>query len=62
MFKVGDKVEYRGSDSYYTGIIVSIFFKLNGTSERCVVEDERGLLLIKSLSNAVRLDAGKNGE
>ena len=50
--KVGDTVEYSGKDSYYKGVIVCIFKKLNGTSERCVVEDERGLLLIKSLSNA----------
>jgi len=62
MFKVGDKVEYRGSDSYYTGIIVSIFFKLNGKSERCVVEDERGLLLIKSLSNAIKVEDEKTGK
>jgi hypothetical protein len=62
MFIVGDKVEYRGSDSYYTGIIVSIFFKLNGKSERCVVEDERGLLLIKSLSNAIKVEDEKTGK
>lgn len=52
---VGTMVEYRGQDSYYKGRIVSVFSKLNGTSIRCVVENDDGLLLIKSLSNAVML-------
>lgn len=51
-FKVGDVVEYNGQDSYYKGTIVCIFTKLNGSSQRCVVENTDGLLLIKSLGNA----------
>ena len=44
--QVGDLVEFSGKDSYYFGTVVCIFEKLQG-AERCVVEDERGLLLIK---------------
>jgi putative ribosome biogenesis GTPase RsgA len=51
--KVGDRVRYEGADSKYSGTIVCIFTKLNGTSQRCCVENTDGLLLIKSLSNAL---------
>lgn len=56
--KVGDLVEFAGEDSYFKGRIVSLFRKLpkdfnvehafidNGPL-RCVVQDDRGLLLIK---------------
>jgi len=50
---VGDEVEFKGQDSYFKGTIVSIFTKLDGKSVRCVVQDERGLLLIKLPSSAI---------
>ena len=53
MLKLGDYVEFKGSDSYYKGVVVALFYKLNGESERCVVEDDRGLLLIKNPKSAV---------
>lgn len=46
--KSGMLVEFKGKDSYFKGRVVSVFTKLNGKSVRCVVEDERGLLLIKN--------------
>lgn len=57
MCKVGDIVEFSGQDSYYKGVVVSIFTKLDGVSQRCVVQDERGLLLIKNPSRAKVLDS-----
>lgn len=54
--KVGDLVEFTNTDAYYKGIVVSVFYKLNGESERCVVEDDRGLLLIKNPKQAVLLN------
>lgn len=54
--KVGDYVKYEGADSRYWGTIVCIFTKMNGTSVRCVVENQDGLLLIKSLSNALPVE------
>lgn len=51
MVKVGDIVEFKGEDSQYSGVVVAVFNKINGTT-RCVVEDERGLLLIKNPKNA----------
>jgi hypothetical protein len=51
MVDVGDTVEFKGQDSYYKGVVVCIFKKLNG-AVRCVVEDDRGLLLIKDPSKA----------
>ena len=55
MCSVGDKVEFKGKDSYFCGIVVSVFTKLDGVSVRCVVQDERGLLLIKNPSSAVKV-------
>jgi len=52
MIKVGDEVEFSGKDSYFRGTVVSIFTKLNGVDVRCVVQDSRGLLLIKNPSSA----------
>lgn len=52
--KIGDKVDFKGSDSFYSGTVISIFIKLNGTSKRCCVEDSRGLILIKNPSSALK--------
>jgi len=52
MCSVGDTVEFKGKDSYYKGVVVCLFTKLNGTSVRCIVEDHNGLLLIKNPSSA----------
>lgn len=51
--KVGDIVEFKGKDSYFKGTIVSVFTKLDGKSVRCVVQDDRGLLLIKNPNQAI---------
>lgn len=51
--QVGDLVEFSGEDSYYKGVIVCIFTKLDGKSVRLIVEDDRGLLLIKSPARAI---------
>ena len=48
---IGDLVEFNGQDSYYIGVVVTVFEKLNG-AVRCVVEDDRGLLLIKDPARA----------
>ena len=53
MLKLGDLVEFKGKDSYFCGTVVSIFTKLNGQTQRIVVEDSRGLLLIKNIEQAV---------
>lgn len=50
--KEGDLVEFIGLDSYFKGTIVCIFTKLNGVSKRCIVQDDRGLLLIKNPKDA----------
>lgn len=52
MVEVGDEVEFVGKDSYFRGVIVAVFVKLDGKSVRCVVQDDRGLLLIKNPSSA----------
>jgi len=44
---LGELVEFSNTDAYYKGKVVCVFEKLNG-SIRCVVEDDRGLLLIKN--------------
>ena len=44
--KVGDRVLFEGQDSKYEGEIVCIFQKKSG-AVRTIVEDDRGLLLIK---------------
>lgn len=49
--KVGDVVEFVGKDSYYKGEVVALFSKKNG-AVRCIVEDDRGLLLIKNPKDA----------
>ena len=54
--RVGDLVEFSGEDSYYKGTIVCIFTKLNGKSVRLIVEDDRGLLLIKGPKQAKLLN------
>jgi len=46
--KEGDYVEFRGDDSHYGGQVVCVFTKKDGESTRCIVEDSRGLLLIKN--------------
>lgn len=51
MVDVGNTVEFKGQDSYYKGVVVALFKKLNG-AVRCIVEDDRGLLLIKDPSKA----------
>lgn len=51
MVEVGDVVEFKGEDSEYTGVVVAVFNKINGAT-RCIVEDERGLLLIKNPKSA----------
>jgi hypothetical protein len=53
VLKLGDLVEFKGKDSYFCGTVVSIFTKLNGQTQRIVVEDSRGLLLIKNIEQAV---------
>lgn len=53
---VGDLVEFAGKDSYYKGFVVSIFHKKDNENEiRCVVEDDRGLLLIKHPDKAKKI-------
>jgi hypothetical protein len=42
MVKIGDLAEFKGKDSYFKGVVVSIFTKLDGESVRCVVQDDRG--------------------
>lgn len=51
--KVGDIVEFKGKDSYFKGAVVAVFTKLDGKSVRCVVQDDRGLLLIKNPEQAI---------
>ena len=51
--KVGDMVEFSNTDAYFKGTVVSIFYKLDGESVRCVVQDDRGLLLIKNPKHAI---------
>ena len=51
MVEVGDVVEFKDEDSQYTGVAVAVFNKINGAT-RCIVEDERGLLLIKNPKSA----------
>jgi hypothetical protein len=53
---VGDLVEFTNTDAYYKGIVVAIFYKLDGYSQRCVVEDDRGLLLIKNPKQAIKIN------
>ena len=54
LIQVGDTVEFDGTDSYYKGIVVAMFEKIGG-SLRCVVEDDRGLLLIKNPARAKKI-------
>jgi len=46
----GDYVVCEGEDSYFEGWVVSVFPKRNGKL-RLVIEDQRGLLLIKGPAN-----------
>jgi len=55
MISRGDKLEFAGKDSYYKGVVVSVFQKKSG-AVRCVVEDDRGLLLIKNPDQGVKVD------
>lgn len=65
-FNVGDWVEFDGEDSYYEGHIVSVFKKFDESVDvpgflpyqgpvRLVVQDDRGLLLIKSPKQARKI-------
>jgi hypothetical protein len=47
-FVLGDKVRKIGGDARFEGTIVSVFLKLDNETERYVVEDDRGLLMIYS--------------
>lgn len=53
MLKINDEVEYAGKDSYFRGKIVCIFTKRDGVSQRCIVQDKRGLLLIKGMNGVL---------
>lgn len=53
--KIGDFAEWSGADSYYAGYVISIFDKGNGQM-RCIVKDDRGLLLIKNPEQGVVRD------
>lgn len=44
----GDFLIFETSDSYFEGHIVSLFSKDVSFNVRCVVQDDRGLLLIKN--------------
>lgn len=51
--KVGDYVVFEGQDSRFEGAVVCVFNKIGPLGkldgpERCVVQDERGILLIKN--------------
>ena len=48
----GDKVEFKGADSYYRGHVVAIFKKRGTDQVRCVVQNSDGLLLIKNPKHA----------
>lgn len=60
MLKRGDLVEFKGKDSYYKGYIVSIFKKYQSKELRCVVQDDRGLLLIKNPKDAIVIESTEN--
>lgn len=45
-FSVGDKVKVVGLEYKYEGEVVAAFMKLNGTTERYVVETKDGVLRI----------------
>jgi hypothetical protein len=47
-FSVGQKVEKRGEDSHFVGIIVAKFLKRNQKTVRYVVENDDGILHITS--------------
>lgn len=57
--EIGDEVEFEGADSYYKGIVVALFNKLDSTTGtltgalRCIVQDHNGLLLIKNPTSAL---------
>ena len=58
--RIGDLVEFDGDDSYFKGRVVSLFCKLplsdgRRVPMRCVVQDDRGLLLIKDPKRARKL-------
>jgi hypothetical protein len=53
-FKIGDLVEIRGEDSYFTGTLVAVFPKLNGTV-RVVVENSDGILHIYAPKQLVKI-------
>lgn len=44
-FRVGDEVEKKTGDYRYRGTVVAVFRKLSG-AERCVVENDDGMLFI----------------
>jgi hypothetical protein len=45
MVQIGDRVRKVGGDYKFEGVVVSIFAKRSGI-QRCVVEDDRGVLFI----------------
>ena len=51
IFLKHNKVEKVGGDYQFVGHVVASFFKLNQTSMRYVVEDDRGVLHIYSAKN-----------
>jgi len=61
---LGDKVEFNGADSRFAGIVVSVFHKYDEKLElfcgpaRVIVQDERGLLLIKNPETGIVIKKG----
>lgn len=53
---VGDKVKRVNSDYEFIGTVVSVFYKLSGTT-RYVVEDDRGVLFIWRRDNMEKINA-----
>lgn len=47
-FSVGDRVQRKGSDYRFPGVVLAVFRKLDGTSVRYAVEDDRGTIFIQS--------------
>ncbi len=48
LVRVGEMRLWKGEDSEFRGVVVAVFVKRNNRTWRCVAEDERRLLLIKS--------------
>lgn len=54
-FEVGDTVEKKSSDSFFCGMVVAVFPKVNGTM-RLVVENPDGILHVMSPSQVERVE------